>query len=283
MTPTPAARAAAITARGLAGPSKNLRPPGESKRLAMHCTAAGAGVSPRSRMIVSGWPMPVRPQAPMTPSLDEPLEQRPDVPDKGLVEGHPARRVRAAGDVRRIGNHVRVQKKEVKPRQSQPFEAALDRAPHDPLDLVGGRLAEIAFAGDADPGREPAAEGLADHRLGLAVAIARGEIDQVDPGLDRGVHGGEAFLEIGLAPQHAEPAAAQGQGRDRGQPAKAALLHRPIPPSAAFSPARRNAGARSGRAPRSCPGPWRRGRRRACRRRADRRPCWNWASTISLA
>lgn len=47
---------------------KNLRPPGESSRFAMHCTAAGAGLSPRSLMIVSGWPMPVSPQAPMTPS-----------------------------------------------------------------------------------------------------------------------------------------------------------------------------------------------------------------------
>ena len=68
MIPTPLARASAITARGLAGPSKNFSPPGESSRLAMHCTAAGPGVSPRSRMIVSGWPMPVSPQAPISPS-----------------------------------------------------------------------------------------------------------------------------------------------------------------------------------------------------------------------
>ena len=68
MTPTPVARAAAITARGLAGPSKNFRPPGESSRLAMHCTAAGAGLSPSTLMSVSGWPMPVRPQAPIRPS-----------------------------------------------------------------------------------------------------------------------------------------------------------------------------------------------------------------------
>ena len=31
-------------------------------------TAAGAGRSPSNLMIVSGWPMPVRPQAPITPS-----------------------------------------------------------------------------------------------------------------------------------------------------------------------------------------------------------------------
>jgi aryl-alcohol dehydrogenase-like predicted oxidoreductase len=54
ITPTPRARAAVIIARGFAGPWKNFRPPGESSRLAMHCTAAGAGRSPRSSMIVSG-------------------------------------------------------------------------------------------------------------------------------------------------------------------------------------------------------------------------------------
>jgi len=67
--PTPAARAAAITARGLAGPSKNFSPPGESSRLAMHCTAAGAGCSPSTLISVSGSPMPVMPQAPISPSL----------------------------------------------------------------------------------------------------------------------------------------------------------------------------------------------------------------------
>ena len=41
---------------------------GESRRLAIHCTAAGAGPSPSRRMIVSGWPMPVSPQAPIRPS-----------------------------------------------------------------------------------------------------------------------------------------------------------------------------------------------------------------------
>ena len=51
---TPFARAAAMTARGLAGPSKNFSPPGESNKLAMHCTADGAGRSPSSLMIVSG-------------------------------------------------------------------------------------------------------------------------------------------------------------------------------------------------------------------------------------
>ena len=69
MTPTPFARAAAITARGLAGPSKNFRPPGESSRLAMHCTAAGLGSSASASMIASGWPIPVSPQAPISPSV----------------------------------------------------------------------------------------------------------------------------------------------------------------------------------------------------------------------
>src|SRR5215469_9621141 len=61
ITPTSLARAAAIMARGFAGPRKNFSPPGESSRLAMHCTAAGAGRSLSRLMMMSGWPMPVAP------------------------------------------------------------------------------------------------------------------------------------------------------------------------------------------------------------------------------
>jgi hypothetical protein len=51
-----------MTARGFAGPSKNFSPPGESSRFAMHCAAPGTGRSANSLMIVSGWPIPLRPQ-----------------------------------------------------------------------------------------------------------------------------------------------------------------------------------------------------------------------------
>ncbi len=118
-----------------------------------------------------------------------------------------------------------MQKEQIEPLAAQPAQAARDRAAQQRLDFATPRLAEIAFAGDPHPLGQSAAKRRADHLLRLAVAIARGEIDEVDPGLDRHLDGGDALLERRLAPHHAEPAAAQGQGRNRPQPAELVLLH----------------------------------------------------------
>jgi len=69
-------------------------------------------------------------------------------------------------------------KKRSKPRQSQAFEAAFDRLPQKRFDLFGRRIAEIAFAGDAHPVGQAAGEGFADDLFGLAVTVARRQIDQ---------------------------------------------------------------------------------------------------------
>src|SRR5919198_6309465 len=69
-------------------------------------------------------------------------------------------------------------------------------------------------------------KGLADHLLGLAVAVTRREIDQVDPGGDRGVHRGDAFVPGRCPPNHAEPAAPERQLGNRGKGAQILLLHR---------------------------------------------------------
>ena len=58
---------------------------------------------------------------------------------------------------------------------------------------------------------------LASHRFRLAVAIARGEVQQVDPGRNGGVDGRDAFLDRGLTPKHAQTATAQCQGGDGEQ------------------------------------------------------------------
>src|SRR5438477_2621671 len=128
MTPTRFARAAAITSRGLAGPSKNLRPPGESSRFAMHCTAAGAGLSPRSLMIVSGWPMPRQSPGADDPLADKALEDRPDIIDKGAVKRHALGGVGPAGEMTGVGHDIRVQEEQVEARQAQPAQTVFDRA-----------------------------------------------------------------------------------------------------------------------------------------------------------
>ncbi len=134
-----------------------------------------------------------------------------------------------ARGVLRIRHQIGMQEEKVEPRQAQPFEAAFDRLPQDGLDLGTRRIAEIALAADSYAFGQPAAKGLADDLFGLAVAITRGEVDQVDPGSNRLMHRGDAFIEGRLAPHHAKPAAAQGERRDRPEPAEAALLNQPYP------------------------------------------------------
>jgi hypothetical protein len=107
----------------------------------------------------------------------------------------------------------------------KPGEAAFDRAPQDPFDLLGCSLAEIAFAGDPRTLGEPAGKRGADHLLRLAIAVARREVEQGNAGLDRFMYRGDAFRETGLAPQHAEPAAAKRQDRHRRQPTETVLPH----------------------------------------------------------
>jgi hypothetical protein len=191
----------------------------------MHCTAAGAA-DDRVRMADAG-------EAPGADDAlaDEALEHRPDMVDKGRVWGHAGGGVGPAGQMRRVGHDVRVQEKHIEPRQAQPLEASLDRAAQYRFDLGRSGVAEVAFAGDPHPRGEAAGKGGADDLLGLAVAVARREIEEGNARLHRGVHGQDAFLEGGFTPHHPEPAAAQGQCRYRRHPAETVLLHRRFLPS----------------------------------------------------
>ena len=156
---------------------------------------------------------------------DEALEERAYMRDEGLVERHARSGVGPALDEAPVRHDVRMQEEEVEPGELEAFQARLDRLPHYPLDLARGRLAEIAFAGDADARRQLPAKGGADDLLGLAVAIARRQVQERDAALGRLAHRRDAFLEGGPAPQHAEPAAAERQPRDRRQGPEGVLLH----------------------------------------------------------
>jgi hypothetical protein len=112
-------------------------------------------------------------------------------------------------------HYIRMKEEQIEPRQTQALEAAVDRSPQHRLDLGARHIAEIALAGDPHTCWEPPGEGFADDFFGLAVAITRSEVDQIHPGCDRVMHRGNAFLECRLTPHHAEPAAAEGECRDR--------------------------------------------------------------------
>ena len=111
-----------------------------------------------------------------------------------------------------VRHDVGVQEEQVEPGQAQALQAALDRAAQGGLDLAGRRIAQVALAGDADAGGQVAVERLAHDLLGLAVAVARRQVEQGDPGFNRGVDRGDAFVVGGRPPQHAEAAAAEGEG-----------------------------------------------------------------------
>ena len=181
----------------------------------MHCTAAGAGCLAEQpddhvRMADAG-------QAPRADQSlgDQPFKNRADMFDKRSVKRHPHGGGGPSRTVVRIGYDIRMQEEQIEPIEAQPAQASFDRAAQNGLDLAGRRLAQIALAGDAHPIWQPSGKGCADDLLGLAVAIARRQVEQVDAGFDRRMHGGDALVECRLTPHHAEPAAAQGQRRNR--------------------------------------------------------------------
>ena len=83
----------------------------------------------------------------------------------------------------------------------------------------------MAFTGDPHPFGKPAAKCLAYHFFCLTVAIARREIEEINPGSDRVMYGRDAFVERCFTPHHADAAAAQRQRRDRPKLTEAVLPH----------------------------------------------------------
>jgi hypothetical protein len=155
----------------------------------------------------------------------QPLEHRTDMRDEGRVGGHADGGVAPSGCEGLVRHDIGMQEEHVEPRHAQALQAALDRPAQDGVDLAGRRVAQVALAGDADTGGQLAAERLAYDLLGLAVAVAGCEVEQCDPGSDRGMHRGDAFVERGGSPEHAEAPAAEGQGGDGWEVAELVLLH----------------------------------------------------------
>src|ERR1700756_4259321 len=118
-----------------------------------------------------------------------------------------------------------MEKKQSEPRQSQAFQALLDRFPQQRFDFLGRRVAEIALAGDPNAIRQAATEGLADDPPCPAVTVTRRQVDQVDPGRYCLMHGGDAFVECGFTPHHADTTTTERQRRDRPKLTKAVLPH----------------------------------------------------------
>src|SRR5215471_13524135 len=156
---------------------------------------------------------------------DQPLEDRADLLDKSRIKSHAASSVGPLCPVVLIGHHIRMEKEQIEPRQLHASKAPFDRLAQERFDFLGGWIAEIAFAGDPHAIRQAPTESFADDPLCPAVTVARRQVDQVDPGSHRGMHGRDALLECCLAPDHADTAAAQCQRRDRRQVTKAGLLH----------------------------------------------------------
>jgi hypothetical protein len=118
-----------------------------------------------------------------------------------------------------------MEKKQIEPRQSEAPKAPFDRLSQAGFDFFEGWIAETAFAGDLHAIRQVAPEGFADDLFGFAIAVARRQVDQVDPSSYCGVHSRDAFVERCFTPHHADAAAAQRQRRDRPKLTEAVLPH----------------------------------------------------------
>ena len=156
---------------------------------------------------------------------DQPLEDRTDMVDKSRVERHAPGGLGPTRHVVLVGHHIRMEKKQIEPRQSEASKAPFDRLPQAGFDLFAGWIAETAFAGDLHAIRQVAPEGFADDLFGFAIAVARRQVDQVDPSSYCCAHGRDAFVERCFTPHHADAAAAQRQRRDRPKLTEAILPH----------------------------------------------------------
>ena len=125
-----------------------------------------------------------------------------------------------------VGRYVGVQEKDVEAVALEQAQAGLDGLAQGGVDPVGGRVAQAAFAGEEHVVWQPATESVADDAFRLAVAVARREVEQVDASGHGGMHRGDALVEGCLAPKHAEPSAAEGQGGDRKERTEGMAFHR---------------------------------------------------------
>jgi hypothetical protein len=210
ITPQPAALAAAMIGRGAAGSAKPRMPPALSSRLVIAWITSGRGVWAMASWIAAGDP----------PGADsafgfQGLHSRDHMIDIGRPGGGElvAAVLTASEDVV-IGADIRVQEIDVRPLQPHGRETGVQRRAHLGRRRLGRWAAEIAFGGEAQPGRRRALKGVGYH--GLAVAIERRGVDQIDAGVHRLAQGGHRLGLAGLTPDLAKAAAAEGQAADIG-------------------------------------------------------------------
>src|SRR5215813_11295514 len=131
---------------------------------------------------------------------DQSLQDRADMLDKSRIERHAASSVGPLCSVLLIGHHIRMEKEQTEPRQLQASKAPFDRSAQEGFDFLGGWIAEIAFAGDPHAIQQATTESLADNPFCPAVTVARRQVDQVDPGGYRLMHGSDALVKCGFTP-----------------------------------------------------------------------------------
>ena len=149
-----------------------------------------------------------------------------DVADLALVDQVGQRRQRLLDVGMRFGAVDLVQ---VDPVGAEPPQRVLHRADDPaagaalPVGIVAHRAVEL---GGEDHVVPPAAgERLADDLLGLALPVDVGGVDEVDPGVQRGVDDPDRLVVIGVAPRaEHHRAEAELAHRDTGA-SKFALLH----------------------------------------------------------
>src|SRR5215471_14135613 len=142
---------------------------------------------------------------------DQPLEKRADMLDKSRIERHAASSVRPLRYMTLVRDHIRMEKEQIEARQSQASEASFDRLPQERFNFLRRRIAEIAFAGDPDVIRQAPSESFTDDPFCPAITVARRQVDQVDPGRYCLMHGGDAFVERGFTPHHADATTTERQ------------------------------------------------------------------------
>src|SRR5262249_44403969 len=137
---------------------------------------------------------------------DQPLEDWADMLDKSCIERHTASGVGPLRYMILVGDHVRMEKKQIEARQSQALEAPFNRLPQERFEFLGGRIAEIAFAGDPHAIGQASTESFANDPLCPAVPVARRQVNQIDPVSYCLVHSRDAFVESRFTPHHADAA-----------------------------------------------------------------------------
>ena len=148
----------------------------------------------------------------------EPLERRRD----GFGDDLGGRR--ALGPLASKRDPV-MQEHDVNMVELHALQAGVEAFGEEVVDLARRGVANAALGRDADAGGKAAVERVADDRLGLAVAVGRREVQDVDAGVDGLTDGRHALVASRGSPDLADAAAAEREGARGAQFTERSLLH----------------------------------------------------------